>query len=309
MNSALAPEIYHGIRGSRFKHLIRETLSLGRFKDPYYSVLLDDIGMEMYDIAFTHKTANAEKNYEWLEFLGDTTLNKSIAWYLPQRFPQLSCTAGVKVLTRLKINLISKKSFAVFGKTLKFWDFISADMDIRNNKMDKTLEDVFEAFFGATELILDTRIRHGIGYEVCYTIVKSLLDDTSLSLQYNDLFDAKTRIKEIIDYFGDEIGELKYVTRKKDRLHHVDLYQSVPKPKPKPIQELLSWSMTDRAILRQLREQYSNKPTVKSDILIGSGCAALKADAQQRASEKGIEYLNKKGFIKELSEDYKRFCS
>jgi len=305
-------DIYKGIRGPQFTNFIKRVLSMGGLKEPYFSVLLDKTGLELYEMVFTHSNVNPTHNYEWLEFLGDTTLNKAVAWYLPQRFPQLACTAGVKVLTRLKINLISKKSFAIFAKTLNFWDYVTVDMETRHNKMNKTLEDVFEAFFGATELLLDTRIRHGIGYEICYTIVKQLLDDTSLSLKYEDIFDAKTRIKEIIDYFGEELGELKYVCQKRDRFHHVQLYRTKPSDKPIPIQEVLfSKQMSDRDILASLRQQYQQKKpkTSPTDILIGSGQAYLKAEAQQQASEEGIEYLRKEGFIKPLSYDYQRFCS
>lgn len=308
-------EIYKGIRGKQFKNFIREIVSLGGLKEQYFPVLLDDIGMRMYEFAFTHSSVHSTQNYELLEFLGDTTLNKSVAWYLPQRFPQLSCAAGVKVLTRLKINLISKKSFATFAKTLDFWDYITVDMDTRNNKMNKTLEDVFEAFFGATELLLDTRIRHGIGYEICYSIVKKLLDETDLSLKYKDIFDAKTRIKEILDFFGDELGELNYITKKHDRVHYVELYccQSNSKSKKTSIEELLfNKTLTDEDILKRLREQYKPSQIITSKnkkILIGKGKAYLKADAQQQASEEGITFLNKKGFVKPLTEDYQRFCS
>ncbi len=264
-------DIYIGTRGTKFTRFLQQILSLSRLNEEYYKVLLDEEGVTLYSKAFTHKTAHDIDNYEYLEFLGDTTLNKCIAWYLSDRFPQLKCAQGVKILTRLKINLISKRSFAGFAKQLHFWEFISADSETRNLRMEKTLEDVFEAFFGTTELLLDERTHHGVGYIICYNIIKTLLDMKEISLQYEDLFDAKTRLKEIFDHFGPEIGTLQYKVEKIDRIHHVSIF-------------------------------------INDNICIGTGSAPLKADAQQYASTEAIASLKKMGFIKPISESYVKFC-
>jgi dsRNA-specific ribonuclease len=270
-------EIYKGIRGEKFTYFLKQVLSLSNLNPQYYDILLDKESLELYDRVFTHKTADENNNYEHLEFLGDTTLNKAVAWYLSRRFPQLNCPEGVKVLTRLKINLISKKSFASFAKQLHFWNFVSADMEVRTMKMDKTLEDVFEAFFGATELIIDTRIQMGAGYSICYNIVEYLLDSRNISLKYNHLFDSKTRLKEIFDYFGDDLGVLKYQTEKVERIHYVKVL-----------------------LLR------NNGNSTK---ILGEGSAPLKADAQQRASAQAIHALGRMGYVKPLSDGYRIFCS
>lgn len=266
--------IYQGIRGKKFKYFLKQILSLSRLRESYINVLLDQNGIELYNNAFTHKTADNKNNYEFLEFLGDVTLNKSIGWYLSRRFPKLNCADGVKVLTRLKINLISKRSFAFFAKKFLFWDFISADIDTRNNKMDKTLEDVFEAFFGATELLIDSKIRIGAGYSICYNIISNMLDTQDISLKYEDLFDAKTRLKETFDHFGTKIGSLKYDTKKVDRIHHVTVKQIL---------------------------DGNNKE-------LGYGTAPLKSDAQQYASLKAIDTLKDMGFFRPLPDNYKIFC-
>lgn len=268
-------EIFRGIRGDKFKYFLRQVLSLSNLSEEYYSVLLDKEGINLYDQAFTHKTANSVYNYEFFEFLGDTTINKIIAWYLSRRFTQLNCPEGVKVLTRLKINLISKKSFVQFAKQLQFWDFISCDMDVRSNKMDKTLEDVFEAFFGVTEMLIDSRIREGVGYSICYTIIEKLMDNRDISLKYEDLFDAKTRLKEMFDFFGEKLGKMTYQNEKNERIHSVKI------------------------ILH----------TSNGTILLGEGAGALKASAEQKASSKAIETLNMMGFVKPISDGYKVFCN
>ena len=268
-------KLYYGIRGIRFKQFLTHVLTLGKLKEQYIDVLLSQEGLQLYEKVFTHSTAHSDNNYEFLEFLGDTTLNKAIAWYLFDRFPHLNCSNGVKVITRLKINLISKKSFAGFAKQLHFWDFVSADTDIRTNKMDKTLEDVFEAFFGATEFLIDKVIRHGCGYSICYNIIKAILDTTHITLKYEEIFDSKTRLKELFDYFGsDRIGTLKYTCQKNDRIHYVNAIQEYNGHEKK----------------------------------IGSGYAGLKNQAQQYAATQGLVYFKRKGMIKPLPEGYKEFC-
>lgn len=272
---SIATEIYKGIRGPKFNYFLKQILSLSNLSNEYYEVLLDKEGLNLYDQAFTHKSADPVYNYEFFEFLGDTTLNKIIAWYLSRRFTQLNCPEGVKVLTRLKINLISKHSFVDFAKQLHFWDFVSADMDVRSTKMDKTLEDVFEAFFGVTELLIDSKIYQGAGYAKCYTIIEKLMDNRDISLKYDDLFDAKTRLKELFDFFGNNLGVLSYESIKLERIHHVKAFLTTRNGKQ----------------------------------VIGEGTGSLKAIAEQKASTQAIDYLNRVGFVKPVSEGYKMFCS
>ena len=262
---SIPTEIYIGIRGDKFKYFIKQVLSLANIKEHFLNVLIDDEGLKMYDRVFTHSSADSCNNYEYLEFLGDTTLNKSIAWYLTRRFDRFACSDGVQALTRLKINLISKRSFAGFAKRLSFWEFVSASNETRGTQMDKTLEDVFEAFFGATEVLIDDRIRRGAGYSVCYTLISNILDTMEISLRYEDLFDSKTRLKEVFDFFGpSKIGVLVYDTEKIDRIHKV------------------------KAIRR----------FQGTDTVLGEGSSSLKVDAQQKAASLSFAKLDRIGFIK-----------
>lgn len=262
--------IYHGPRDSRFKTLIQQVLTLSRLEPEYRDLLLDDVAMDAYAAAFTHPTVNATTNYEHWEFLGDVTVNKAVAWYLSRRFPQLNCPRGVKILTRLKINLISSKSFCAFAKRLRFWDFVSAREDIRSHKMNKVLEDVFEAFFGVTEYLLDERVRRGVGEHFCYNIVAHLLDTVELSLQYEDLFDAKTRLKETFDHFGESLGVVKYTSVREDGVHHV--------------------------CVKQVQNGRSTT--------LATACSPVKSKAEQTAAQSAIATLGRRGFTRPVSGDY-----
>ena len=272
-------EIYSGDRGINFENMLRNILKKGKLKKEYIDRIIKN-GMPLYSQAFTHPTADENNNYEPLEFLGDSIVNCVIVWYLSRRFPQLNCQDGVKILARLKINLVSKKIFANFGSELNFWKYVSADKETRDTKMKKTLEDVFEAFFGATQKLIDSEIRMGVGYSICYNIIQNLFENMQISLKYEDLYDPKTRLKEVFDFFKDKIGQVKYENERVERIQYVKVYRL-----------------------------YTDERGKKQKILLGQGSAALKPDAVQKAASRAIEYLNREGkFINEVPEIYKKLC-
>lgn len=198
-----------GIRDHRFKEFIRCLLKFSILKESDTSILLDEY-ISVYEQAFTHPTANSRINYEFLEFLGDLTLNKAIGWIMARKFPQLHQPRGVKVLSRLKINLVSKKVFATIAERLHFGMFVSSDRYASLYEKEDLLEDCFEAFFGATEMLVDRMLGEGVGYAVCVSMIQKFLNYVPISLKYEDLYDSKTRLKEVFDKFKDEIGTLKY---------------------------------------------------------------------------------------------------
>ena len=105
-------EKIHGVRGTSFQEFIRSLLLISKVKSKYIDTLTSEVNMKYYKIAFTHKEYDATENYEFFELLGDATLNKCLIWYLKDRFSVLNNAEGVKVLSRLKINLVSRESFS-----------------------------------------------------------------------------------------------------------------------------------------------------------------------------------------------------
>jgi len=144
-------EEYIGNRGDAFDQLILSLLRKGKLTKTLIGKVFDK---NLFSQIFTHPSIS-EENYEYYEFLGDLVVNKSIGQYLTRRFPQLRCPQGVRVLTRLKINLVSKKVLAEFAESLGFWDYISATQEYRMTKKKPMLEDCFEAFMGALEQQID----------------------------------------------------------------------------------------------------------------------------------------------------------
>lgn len=262
--------IYNGIRGESFKNLLITILKRGKVNDSIIDKILDEEGIRLCEIAFTHPSVDNDSNYEYLEFLGDGVINTAIVWYISKRFPQLKGSKGVKILARLKINLISKKSFSKCAQNLNLWDYISCSETIRNTCKKKVMEDVFEALFGSITYLMDTKIFQSSGYAVVYAIVSNLFDEMNISLKYEDLFDARTRIKELFDFYKD-IGELKYETRK------------------------------DNAVF--FTEAYLIKPD-GTKVFLGNGNANTKGDSIHNASHYAINTLKTMGYDKKINEDY-----
>jgi dsRNA-specific ribonuclease len=285
--------IYLGNRGVAFKKLITGLLKKGNIKQKYIDILTTPESMEAYAAAFTSEQVDDTNNYQVYEQLGDLTGNKFIVWYIYKRFPQLKCAEGVKVAARLRINLGSKNSFCSIAEDNGFWDFISATNELRQRKKKPLLEDVFEAFLGATETLLDEHTRIGVGYACVYKILGAIFDEMPISLRYEDLYDAKTRLKELFDIHADKLGPLRYEEKR---------------------EELVAYSM----IYRLDGAKYDTRPdgTVNMNsivgrynkVLIGKGSAALKADAEQVAAADALKNLASQGYVKHAPSIYARFA-
>jgi dsRNA-specific ribonuclease len=267
--------IYYGSRKKDFENVIFSVFTKGNLKTQYTEWLMSEESLKIFNDVFTSNTANVLENYEVYEQLGDITVNKFIVWYMYKRFPQLNCAQGVKIVARLRINYCSKQSFAQIAESLGFWDYITASEEERNHNKKPLLEDTLEAFFGAVELIIDKHTLTGVGYAVVFDILETIFNKLHISLKYEDLYDAKTRLKELFDYSGDKLGTIKY---EDDR--NVD-------------------EKVTRSCVFQVTPQNNR-------IKIGEGVASLKADAQQRAASKAIGFLKSKGFHKPVPEIYSK---
>ena len=289
--------IYLGSRGADFKELIASLLKRGGLKNRYIKMLTDDDAMKIYGCAFTSELVDPDNNYQVLEQVGDLTGNKFIVNYMYERFPQLDCAEGVKVVARLRINYGAKESFCEIARKLGFWNFISATNDLRQRKMKPLLEDVFEAFLGATERILDKRKRVGVGYAIVHDILTSIFNEMDISLRYEDLYDSKTRLKELFDLHESSLGPLVYKEQKREQITFSTTYRV----KGGRYQEKID----DRGNVIINKKKIEGGQYIK----IGEGSAALKSDAQQNSAAVALDTLKKQGWSKPVPMIYQRFNS
>ena len=286
---------------SKFRTLISTILSkYGRLNKKTIETILNSdydgkTGLQLYGQGFTHKSIHDEENYEYFEWIGDSTANNCICWYLTQRFPQLKQPKAVKILARLKANLGSKHTFEKLSEKLGFWDFISSGMDemkkggevivyeVRQRKKKDLLEDTLESFIGVTNTLIDHNIGDGIGFKICYNIIKYLYDDMEISLAYTDLWDPITRLKEIFDMYCERGLGGKF---SKKNIEAVEIENQND--------EYSTWNVT--ITYKEAGQKY----------VLGNGKHAKKKEAEQMAAKASIEILNKSGYVKEEDPIYKK---
>lgn len=191
----------NGVRGVEFKYFIRSLLKRTKLSAKTIDILTNDTNIKKYEQAFTHSVVDEKFNYEFFELLGDVTCNKIIVWYLKRKFPFLNNSDGVKVIARLRINLVSKVTFSGWAEKLGFQKYISYDLETKLKHEISVMEDCFEAFVGVTELLIDEIVEGG-GFYYCNQFLSSIIDEHPISLSYKDLYDPITRLKETFDYFN-----------------------------------------------------------------------------------------------------------
>jgi len=264
----------------QFQEKIRSFLRLSFLKQKYIMKITDPEGMAMYAQAFTHSSVSPN-NYEWLEILGDATLNKCVVWYINNRFPQLHNAEGVKVIARLKIKLVSKNNFSEIAEQFGFLPFIQINEENMKQKLNlrSVLEDVLEAFFGTTEMLVDRHYGQGSGYGICYELLKHIMDRRQISLKYEDLYDPITRLKETFDIFRSSSlwGQVRYENIKEESTQYVTVYQFDP------------------VSGRKVSLGYASAPTLD--------------EAKQKAATVAIERLASHGFRRPVPEYYTRLES
>lgn len=278
-------EIVKGDRGDLFKAAIISLLNRAKLKQKYIDILTDKYSLSIYDIAFTDKSANPNNNYEFYEIIGDAAVNKSIVVYITKRFPQLAKPGGVEFISKLTSKLRSKEKLSSITKSLKLDSFVTHST--LNTKKTDMAEDVFESFIGATEQLIDQRIKFGAGYVIVYNIVESIFNGMEIPLTWEYLVDPITSLKD--NYFlhkefkDKNIGTYKYEELEfKNQLgnnQYVVIVNRIFKERGREIIEEIGRST----------------PQFKKQI------------ARKIASERAINTLKIKGFVREPPEKFKNF--
>lgn len=160
--------------------------------------------------AFIHSTYSEETNYELLEFEGDGMIGAQVVQYIRRKFPEM---ISVRWNTRMKHHIISSKVLAKLAIDNGFEQFLVINENLQayiesfEDKWDcseyqSAYEDTVEALCGAITEVLNKHAAQGVADAACYNIISSFLDEYEIPLKYEDLFDAKSRLKEIFDNQG-----------------------------------------------------------------------------------------------------------
>lgn len=259
-----------------FRFFIKNLILKTRLDSNQIHKLLSNENMVLFKEAFIHYSHNTRINYEVYEQLGDITVNKFLVWYFHERFPNLHNTLGVKIIARLRINYGSKQFLGMLADRLGFWNFIkySTQEVMSPIKKISLLEDVFEAFIGVTEYIIDCKIYKGFGYICCYRLLKDIFDSIPINISYENLFDAKTRLKEIFDINKEILGTQKFEYDKNSNTIY---------------------------IYRVLNNE--------EFLLAKANSQINKSDAEQKACDDALKLLKNMGFNKQIPEEYNQLLT
>lgn len=297
-----------------FKTFIISLLKKSNITQDLIEKITNEEGMKQFEISFTHKSFNPDENYELIELIGDSIVNACIIKYIRIWDPKI---ISVKILTRLHHNLRSKDTFYKFAEKCNFFKFIKLDEELKNKYESMTntyrasnsdykslLEDTFEAFIGTVDKLLD-EIEFGKGNLICYQIIKSFLDEIKISLDYKDIFDAKTRFKEVCDnqkWIGPQLPLNKLIITNE---RYDPLFDSEGKP-----------IMGDDGKQRCKKMFVSNvygypfgdkSPKKENQTSLATATSNIKMNAENDATELAIKMLEKKYKIFLIPADpYKR---
>lgn len=235
--------------------------------------------VEIYKMAFTHESSELPQSdiphpdngtYEVYEQIGDSVIKVFMTTYFYRRFPKLwKNNNGVKIVARLVIKYGSKEILSSLSKLYGFDKHIVLNEEINSQqRMTSILEDVFEAFIGATSIIVDCQMNAvGMGNVVCYKILEKIYDQIDISLAYENLFDGKTRLKELVDLFKTKLGSISYSFQKEGSNVRVDIM----------------WN---------------------NEQVIGTAADPIKIKAERLAAEMALDVLKEHGFEKKIQKEY-----
>lgn len=290
-NQPIQTGVYLGDRKDNFKNFIKQIFENSKLKNEHIQFLLSKENLNKFANAFTCETVDIKNNYEYSEHIGDGFCNAFLVSYLYRKFPKFQNSECVKIVARLKINYVSKNELSKIAEENGFWDYISSDLNTRQTKKKKLLEDTFEAFVGTIVQIMDEfeddyTKEYGIrlGYPIAQKVLQFFFEKVNFSFKYEDLYDSITRLKELRDMLPKEVGTLESRFERKDQF-------------------------VTCQIVRTQNAVYTTKQDGSPDynkIIKGTGrqnviaisVASIQPDAEQKASEIAIDVLRKEGLVK-----------
>jgi ribonuclease-3 len=147
----------------------------------------------LLDAALTHRSAS-KRNYERLEFLGDSVLNFATAVLLYRAYPD----ADEGDLSRYRATLVSGSSLAAVGASLGLGDQLrlgSGELKTGGYRRGSILADALEALFGA--VYVDG------GFAAAHAVIEQLFAGRLGQLpEAQELKDPKTRLQELLQARG-----------------------------------------------------------------------------------------------------------
>jgi len=150
-----------------------------------YAFTSDELLIE----ALTHRSAGA-KNYERLEFLGDSIVNFVIADKLFSMYPQYP----EGDLSRLRASLVNKNGLALIARDLNLGDYLilgSGELKSGGFRRDSILSDTVEAIIGAVYVDGGFELTQSFVLRLYKNQLENMPDPATLK-------DPKTQLQELL---------------------------------------------------------------------------------------------------------------
>ncbi len=168
---------------------------------------------DLLQLALTHRSKSS-RNYERMEFLGDSILGFVIAEWLFNQFDELS----EGKLSRMRSSLVRREALAAVARTLKLGDYlILGEGELKSGGFDRDsiLADSVESIIGA--LYLDAGF--AAAERFIHTHFEFLLNQTS---ELKSLKDPKSRLQEMMQKLGYPLPSYSIVNTQGQ--HHAQLF-------------------------------------------------------------------------------------
>ncbi len=159
----------------------------------------------LLSLALTHRSRGS-KNYERLEFLGDSILGFVIADWLYHNYPDLA----EGKLSRMRSSLVRKETLAIVARELSLSDYLilgEGELKSGGFNRDSILADTVESLIGA--LYLDDGFERA--REFIYTRFEPHFQTISAESTHKD---PKSRLQEAMQKKGMELPEYEIVDTK-----------------------------------------------------------------------------------------------
>ncbi|GHA09069.1 ribonuclease 3 [Arenicella chitinivorans] len=162
------------------------------------AALMRKIGYQFKDekllsLAMTHRSKGA-KNYERLEFLGDSILGFVVADFLFHKFPHLA----EGKLSRMRSSLVRKETLATVARELDMSSYLilgEGELKSGGFNRDSILADTVESLIGALYLDAD----FSVASEFIHTHFSAQFENISDESTFKD---AKSRLQEAMQKRG-----------------------------------------------------------------------------------------------------------
>jgi len=167
--------------------------------------------------------------------------------------------------TELARYWLSKEQLALFSDRLGLISYLKYNPELLTRDDRSIKEDLFESFFGALVTVIDEQINVGNGYLYAYQYFRLFLRDVNLLIPEEELFPAKTSLKELYDKLG--------------------------------------WNAPRYTVISRPDEEETTVEVLDNDgDRLATGSGIDKREAENRASRSALTVLSSKGITREKAE-------